>query len=59
MHPSNFFPGKCICVHVYLPTHVYIYGFADGAGGIKNPSASAGDLKEFDPWVGKIPWRRA
>ena len=28
---------------------------------VKNPSANAGDLKrcEFDPWVRKIPWRRA
>ena len=61
MYPSIFSPGKRICVHVYLPTHVDIYGFPDGAGGIKNPSASAGDLKrhDFDPWIGKIPWRRA
>ena len=27
---------------------------------IKNPPASAGDVRcWFDPWVGKIPWRRA
>ena len=28
---------------------------------IKNPPASAGDVKRrgFNPWVGKIPWRRA
>ena len=28
---------------------------------VKNPPASAEDLKRlrFDPWVGKIPWRRA
>ena len=28
---------------------------------VKNPSASAGRYKRpgFDPWVGKIPWRRA
>ena len=28
---------------------------------VKNPSASAGDTRDiygFDPWVGKIPWRR-
>ena len=27
---------------------------------VKNLPASAGDLtdQEFDPWVGKIPWRR-
>ena len=29
--------------------------------GVKNPPASAGDIKRcgFDPSVGKIPWRRA
>ena len=28
---------------------------------VKNPPANEGDVKkcEFDPWVGKIPWRRA
>ena len=28
---------------------------------VKNPPASAGDIKRhrFDPWVRKIPWRRA
>ena len=27
---------------------------------VKNPSAKAGDMRHrFDPWVGKIPWRRA
>ena len=28
---------------------------------VKNPSASSEDIKRrrFDPWVGKIPWRRA
>ena len=28
---------------------------------VKNLPASAGDIKrhEFNPWVGKIPWRRA
>ena len=27
---------------------------------VKNPPANAGDVKyRFDPWVGKIPWRRA
>ena len=27
---------------------------------VKNPPANAGDAREygFDPWVGKIPWRR-
>ena len=26
---------------------------------VKNPPANAGDRCRFDPWVGKIPWRRA
>ena len=28
---------------------------------VKNSPANAGDIKRrrFDPWVGKIPWRRA
>ena len=26
---------------------------------VKNPSANTGDRGEFDPWVRKIPWRRA
>jgi len=27
---------------------------------VKNPPANAGDMRQkFDPWVGKIPWRRA
>jgi len=27
---------------------------------VKNPSANAGDIMRcgFNPWVGKIPWRR-
>ena len=27
---------------------------------VKNPATSTGDERcRFDPWVGKIPWRRA
>ena len=26
---------------------------------VKNMPASARDLRDLDPWVGKIPWRRA
>ena len=26
---------------------------------VKNSPANAGDARGFDPWVGKIPWRRA
>ena len=27
--------------------------------GLKNSSANAGDIRDFNPWVGKIPWRGA
>ena len=39
-----------------LYTCVYISGFPGGTNGIDN----AGDVRDsgFDPWVGKIPWRR-
>ena len=34
-------------------------GFPRGASGT-NPPASAADMRRgLDPWVGKIPWRRA
>ena len=38
-------------------------GFLGGAV-VKNPPASAGDRactvrRGFNPWVGKVPWRRA
>ena len=33
-------------------------GFPGGSA-VKNPPANAGDKRlGFDPWVGKIPWRR-
>ena len=25
---------------------------------IKNPPANAEDVRGFDPWLGKIPWRK-
>ena len=42
------------------PRYIHLLGFPGGASG-KEPSASAGDVKRhrFDPWVEKIPWRRA
>ena len=41
-----------------------MHGSLKGSSGgsvVKNPSASAEDIKRrrFDPWVGKILWRRA
>ena len=38
----------------------YLFWASQAALVVKNLSASAGDFKRcrFDPWVGKIPWRR-
>ena len=37
----------------------YIYSVSLAALVVKNSPANAGDNRcEFDPWVGKIPWRR-
>ena len=37
----------------------FLMGFLGGAGG-KEPTANPGNIKDdgFDPWVGKITWRR-
>ena len=43
--------------HESLPEITPVLGFPNKW--IKNPLANAGDLRHgFDPWVGKIPWRR-
>ena len=39
-------------MYIYIHTHIYIYGFPG-----KEP-ACQGRRCKFDPWVGKIPWRR-
>ena len=41
--------------------HTHSHGASQVALVVKNPVASAGDIKRlrFHPWVGKIPWRRA
>ena len=37
-----------------------VWVFPGGTSVVKNPPASAADMKRgFDPWIGKIPWRRA
>ena len=36
----------------------YVLGFSGGAGS-KEPACQCGRHWRFDPWVGKIPWRRA
>ena len=48
-----------------LSFKIFYWGIVDlGASQValevKNPSANAGDMRpRFDPWVRKIPWRRA
>ena len=42
-------------IHIHI---LDITGFPSGTS-IKNPPANAGDMRGFDPWIGKIPWRRA
>jgi len=51
-------------VLVDSPSYLEINNSALGASrvvvAVKNPPSCAGDIRcEFDPWVGKIPWRRA
>ena len=42
-----------------IDTCICLSGASQMVLAIKNPSASAGDLRcGFDPWVRKIPWRR-
>ena len=45
---------KCVWLSMYT------LGASQVAQEVKNPPASAGDIKRlgFDPWVGKISWRR-
>ena len=38
---------------------VYIYGFQGGASGKEPCQGRRHKRCGFDPWVGKIPWRRA
>ena len=41
-----------------ISSHPWVVVFPDGASR-KEPACNAGDLRDaFDPWVGKIPWRR-
>ena len=38
---------------------MYMPGFSGGPSG-KDPPTDSGDIKRnrFDPWAGKIPWKR-
>ena len=41
---------------IYTQVYIFFMGFHSGSA-VKNPTCNAGDA--LDPWVGKIPWRRA
>ena len=44
---------------IYLSI-IYGGGASQAVLVVKNPTAGAGDVRcWFDPWVGKVPWRRA
>ena len=59
MQPSIFFHAHVIIYKIYLC--IVIIWASQVALVVKNSPANAGDIKRcrFDPWVGKIPWRRA
>ena len=40
-------------------THTRIEGFPNGASGKEPPAKAGGMRRGFDPWVKKVPWRRA
>ena len=50
-----------ISLQVNMPAALGNLGTSQVALVVKNPPANAGDMKrcEFNPWVRKIPWRRA
>ena len=57
-------PSQICCVHVYTCAHVgarpLCWGFSGGASGKDSACQCRRCTRSrFDPWVGKIPWRRA
>ena len=47
-----------VCLFVFKGYIYLFWGFLDGSAG-KESACNAGDLVSgFNPWVGKIPWRR-
>ena len=53
-HQDNESPVVCLTKLYRLLTPVFL-GFSCGSAG-KESACNVGDL--WDPWVGKIPWRR-
>ena len=68
--PSMIFPLLCYLfqelpeiaeyTHTHTHTHIYVSGFPGVTGG-EEPSCQCRTCKRwrFNPWVRKIPWRRA
>ena len=51
----------CVCIYIYIYIYLYIHlGFPGGTSG-KEPACQYRRHKRcrFNPWVGKIPWRKA
>ena len=48
--------GRFGLTYILLILCIKLMGFPGGSV-VKNPPANA-DVCQFDPWVGKIPWRR-
>ena len=50
----------CVCIYMEVPyIYTHIYGTSKALL-VKNLLADAGDMRHrLDPWVRKIPWRRA
>ena len=58
----QFLNGKKQLQITYVINNLYPeYGGFPGGSLVKNPPANAGNVRRpgFDPWVRKIPWRRA
>ena len=48
-----------LCGQSQLCLAIFVFGASQVVLVVKNLAASAGDINtQFDPWVGKIPWRR-
>ena len=53
-----FYVGMCVCLYTHMHIYIHIYmGFPGGSMIIKEPSYQC-SRDGFDPWMGKVPWRR-
>ena len=51
----------CAAIHGVAKSRTQLSDWTELNWVVKNPPAKAGDVKRrgFNPWVGKIPWKRA